>query len=231
MSSIYRSAGRLLLPTVLGLLTLATLAGCRPSHPAPTPQPVLLPVAPPALPWGLDESRVLSLGTIDSSEPRKPIERFQPLADYLAANGYLLPVGFLVKQGMTVREMSGPRAAVQPDEAGYYFTGDQENSVELVLRGLVTGAGISNQEYDKLAPELKKELVAVGQSITVPRSLVSATPRLGRVVLERASVLLVRMDDTAERRELLKKTDKFEALTPENLSSVAGLRQLMLLVR
>ncbi|MSQ17633.1 MAG: hypothetical protein EXR54_08770, partial [Dehalococcoidia bacterium] len=121
-----------------------------------------------------------------------------------------------------------------PHEAGYYFTGDQKNSVELVQRGLVAGSGISNQDYVKLAPELKQELVTVGQTRTVPRSLVSAAPGMDRALLEQVSVLLVLMDDTQEGRDLLvkaDKTDRFEALTLENTAAVADLRQFVLLIR
>jgi ABC-type phosphate/phosphonate transport system substrate-binding protein len=98
----------------------------------------------------------------------------------------------------------------------------------------VAGAGLSNQDYEKLAPDLKQELVTVGQTITVPRSLVSAASGLDRALLERVSALLVLMDDTAEGRELLKKadkTDRFESLTPEHASAVAGLQQLIPLIR
>jgi hypothetical protein len=73
----------------------------------------------------------------------------------------------------------------------------------------------------------------VGQTVTVPRSLVSARPGLEQALLEQAVVLLVLADDTEEGRQLLKKvdkTDRFEALTPEHTSAVDGLRGLMSLV-
>ena len=315
---------KLLLPLSLGLLILTAVAGCSPPPPAPTPRPAVQPVAPQLV----DEARVLTLGTIDAEEPRKQIERFQILADYLAANlkdlgvdqgrvviardfdemaqllkaekvdlyfdspfptlrvqelsgaqpvllrwkggageywstylvrrdsgitevaqfagkvlaveepystsGYLLPVGSLAQQGMAVREVSSPVAPVQPHEVGYYFTGDQQNSVELVLRGIVAGAGMSNQDYDKLSPELKQDLVTLGQTVTVPRSLVSARPGLEQALLEQVVTLLVLADDTEEGRQLLKKVDntnRFEALTPEHTAAVADLRGLMSLVR
>jgi phosphonate transport system substrate-binding protein len=288
---------------------------------------VVQPAPLPALPSALDQARVLTLGTIDAYEPRKQIERFQPLADYLAANlqdqgieqgrvmiardfyemaqlledgkvdlyldspfptlkvqslsrsrpvllrwkggageywstylvrrdsgisdvmqlagrvlameepystsGYLLPIGHLVLQGIKVREVTSPQAIVRSDEVGYYFTSDQQNSVELVLRGLVTGAGVSNQDYDKLDSGLKQELVTVGQTATVPRSLVSVRPGLEQALLEQVVTLLVLLDDTEAGRLLLEqadKTNRFEALTTENVAAVADLQRMMSLL-
>jgi len=151
-----------------------------------------------------------------------------------STSGYLLPIGSLAEQGVAVREVSSPVASVQPHEMGYYFTWDPQNSVELVLRGIVAGAGISNQDYDKLSTELKQDLVTVGRTVTVPRSLVSARPGLEQALLEQIVTLLILADDTEAGRLLLEKVDKtnrFEALTPEHTSAVADLRGLMSLVR
>ena len=205
-----------------------------------------------------EQSQIISLGDIDPDEPPKKIAKFQPLADYLAANladlgiqkgqvviardidemgrflsegtvdvyfdsafpilatqdlsgskiilrrwkggiveywsrfiakkdggiasvedfmgrviafeeprstsGFLLPAGTLMQRGFTLTEVSEPGAQVSVDEIGYYFSGDEENTVELVLRGDVAGGGISNEDYQELPAAIMDQLVVLDRA-------------------------------------------------------------------
>ena len=64
--------------------------------------------------------------------------------DPYSTSGFLLPAGTLVQQGFTLREVSRPDANVAPGEIGYYFALDEENTVELLLRGLVAGGTLGD---------------------------------------------------------------------------------------
>ena len=90
-----------------------------------------------------------------------------------STSGFILPAGTLVQRGFTLTEVTSHTAPVAPDEVGYLFSRDEENTVEMVLRGVVAGGGLSNQDYEELPQELKDQFIAFDRTVTVPRQLVS----------------------------------------------------------
>ena len=58
--------------------------------------------------------------------------------------GFILPAGTLIKKGFRLREVSGPDEDVSPNEIGYFFSREEENTIELVLNGQVAAGGITN---------------------------------------------------------------------------------------
>lgn len=64
------------------------------------------------------------------------------------------------------------------DEIGYYFSQDEENTVVLLMGGLVAGAGFSNLDYKDLSDELQKDIAFFRKTISVPGQLVSIRPGL-----------------------------------------------------
>ena len=275
----------------------------------------------------LEQSQIISIGDIDPDEPAKKIARFQPLADYLAANladfgiregrvviakdiegmsqhlregtvdiyfdsafpalatqelsgseiilrrwkggvmeywssfiakkgsgiasmedfrgkviafeeprstsGFVLPAGTLIQRGFILTEVSGPGAQVGDDEIGYFFSGDEENTVELVIRSEADGGGISNQDYQELPGEYMDQLVLFDRTITVPRQLVSVRPGLAPELVARIQMLLIDLDQNEEGLALLdglKHTKKFDLLPVDTEDSLDQLRELMILV-
>lgn len=153
--------------------------------------------------------------------------------DPYSTSGFLLPAGTLVQQGFTLREVSRPDANVAPGEIGYYFALDEENTVELLLRGLVAGGGFSNQDYQELPEELIDQITAIGQTIAVPRQLVSARPGLDPQVVGKVRESLIGLDQTDEGLAILdklKKTKKFDALPQDSAESLDDLKGLIKLV-
>ena len=74
--------------------------------------------------------------------------------------------------------MAGLESEVPPDLIGYFFTGDEENTFELILQGKVAGGGVSYADYEELPAEVKAQIRAFETTITVPRQLVSVGPSL-----------------------------------------------------
>ena len=95
-----------------------------------------------------------------------------------STSGFVLPAGTLIQQGFTLREVDRPDAPVDRDEIGYYFAQDEENTVVLLMGGLVAGAGFSNLDYKDLSDELQKDIAVFGKTISVPGQLVSIRPGL-----------------------------------------------------
>ena len=150
-----------------------------------------------------------------------------------STSGFLLPAGTLIQRGFILTEVSGPGAQVAVDEIGYHFSGDEENTVELVLRGEVAGGSISNEDYEELPEAIIDQLLVFDRTITVPRQLVSVRPGLDPELVRGIQKLLIDLDQSEEGLALLeglKKTQKFDLPTPESEDSLEELRELMTLV-
>ena len=150
-----------------------------------------------------------------------------------STSGFVLPAGTLIQRGFSLVEVSGPDAAIGSDEIGYLFSLDEENTIELILEGRVAGGGVSNQDYEKLPPELMDRLVRFDRTITVPRQLVSVRPGLDPQLVVKIQHLLVGLEQSEHGRELLqslKKTTRFDSISSDTQASLEELEVLMKLV-
>ncbi len=150
-----------------------------------------------------------------------------------STSGFVLPAGTLVDRGFRLREVDAPSATVAADEVGYVFSRDEQNTIELLLQRRVAGGGVSNQDYDKMPPELQEQINAFDRTITVPRQLVSVSPGLGDEVVDRIQQVLVDLELTDEGQQLLeglKNTKRFDPLPDNSGAAVEELRRLMRLL-
>ena len=153
--------------------------------------------------------------------------------DPFSTSGFILPAGTLVQREFNLREVNGPGALVANDEIAYFFSRDEENTVELVLSGRVSGGGISNQDYDALPTEFQQQLVELEQTITAPRQLVSVRPGLDPELVSEISGLLIGLEQTVEGAQILerlKKTKRFDALPLDSKPALGELETLIKLV-
>ena len=79
---------------------------------------------------------------IDS--PEGLVGKVVAFEELYSTSGFILPAGTLIKKGFKLREVSGPDEDVSPNEIGYFFSRDEENTIELVLDGQVAAGGIAN---------------------------------------------------------------------------------------
>ena len=150
-----------------------------------------------------------------------------------STSGFILPAGTLVQRGYSLSEVDTPGARVASDKIAYFFSRDEENTFELVLEGKVAGGGVSNEDYEELPPELKRQIIAFDKTIEVPRQLVSVRPELDPELVRKLTELLVNLDQTEEGRQILqglKETAKFDALPAEAEASLQALKELIELV-
>ena len=150
-----------------------------------------------------------------------------------STSGFVLPAGTLAQRGYSLTEVIAPSSQVAADEIGYYFSRDEQNTIELVLRGDVAAGGISNQDYDELPADVQDRIVVFESTVGVPRQLVNVGAGLEVEVAAAVAELLVALDKSQEGLELLdhlKKTKKFDALPPEAGAALAELSKLIDLV-
>ena len=147
-----------------------------------------------------------------------------------STSGFLLPAGTLLQRSFTLTKVQSPAGPVPPDGIGYYFSRDQKNTVEMVLRGLVAGGGLSNEAYERIPQELKEEIIAFDRTVAVPRLLVSVRPGISPFLMSKVRELLVGPYQTEEGRQILKgfkKAKKFDALPVDSKNDLEGLKALM----
>lgn len=151
-----------------------------------------------------------------------------------STSGFLLPVAALVQRGLTATQVSSIDGPIGRDEIGYYFSGDEENTVELVLRGTVAAGALSNEDFDALPVEVMDQMTVFGQTARVPRQLVSARADLGDGILDEITALLTGLQETEEGRSLLaglKNTTKFDAVPADAAGQLLKLKHMMDLLK
>ena len=118
-----------------------------------------------------------------------------------STTGFLLPAHSLLEQGHRLREVRGPRESVAADEVGYFFSGDEENTIDMLRTGSVGVGAISSQDLADLPDELKSQLRIVARTDSLPRQLVSVRPGLDPDLVIRLRGLLLGLTD-ADREAL-----------------------------
>ena len=146
-----------------------------------------------------------------------------------STSGFLLPAGTLVQRGFTIREVAGAQSTVAPDEIGYFFSRDEENTMEMVSQRRIAAGGISVLDYDQLPGELKEQLMTLDRTITVPRQIVSVRSALHPDMVSRMRDLLLGLEQTEEGRQILTgmQRSKFDPLLPDSQASLQQLKELI----
>jgi phosphonate transport system substrate-binding protein len=118
-----------------------------------------------------------------------------------STTGFLLPVHSLLEQGYPLREVRSPQESVAADEIGYFFSGDEENTVDMLRTGRVAVGALSSQDLDALPAELRQQLQVVAHTDRLPRQLVSVRPGLDPELVRGIRGLLLGLTD-ADREAL-----------------------------
>ena len=132
-----------------------------------------------------------------------------------STSGYLLPKLFMQRQGLKLTE----KGRFSPDntttDVGYFFARTQEKLVEAVLTKQAAAGAFSNDDFDALEEKKKAEIASLAQTDRLPRHLLSVRGDLAPGLVGRLEKILLAMDDDAEGRKVLQKTDgttKFDIL-------------------
>ena len=147
-----------------------------------------------------------------------------------STDGYFLPVTTLRQLGLPVVQVAEPSSQPAPDEVGFVFSGDDENTVFLLLDGRVAAGALSAEDLPENAGSRVGELVTIGRSIDVPRHGVVARTDLDPALTQALTEVLSGLHETAEGREVLEGFDdtaRFDALTAEDLAPVLELRRFL----
>jgi len=132
-----------------------------------------------------------------------------------STSGYFLPKLFLVGMAFKLAEKPTVEASVAPKEIGYVFANSVENMLNWVLAKKVAAGAFSDEDFDGLGEKKRAEIAVLGETEMFPRHFASIRKDLDPALASRLEEILLFMDQDAEGRKILQKTDnttKFDLL-------------------
>jgi phosphonate transport system substrate-binding protein len=132
--------------------------------------------------------------------------------DPFSTSSYFLPKTTLLAQGLTLQE--APKGSqVDTDKIGYLFSDDDRNTMAWVLRKKVAVGTMNSASFKKFAKKKVKELQVIGKSPSVPRHIVSYSPKVPPEMVSKIKQVLTGMHLTEDGKAALSKfakTSKFD---------------------
>jgi phosphate/phosphite/phosphonate ABC transporter binding protein len=132
-----------------------------------------------------------------------------------STSGYLMPKLFLQRQGLKLIEKGRYNPDAVSTDVGYVFARSQDKLVEAVLSGQAAAGAFSNDDFSALDEKKKTDIAPLAQTDRLPRHLLSVRADLAPALVDRLEKILLAMDEDAEGRKILLKTDsttKFDVL-------------------
>ncbi|MBI3774677.1 MAG: phosphate/phosphite/phosphonate ABC transporter substrate-binding protein [Gammaproteobacteria bacterium] len=137
-----------------------------------------------------------------------------------SSTGYILPRIIFEHSGESLVLLEAASATPPADKIGYVFSGDDENTMEWVLRRRVAAGAMSHYNVEKYAKTSLASLKIIWESPPIPRHLVSVRNDLAPEVVAAIIHSLTALDKTKEGSEILanfEKTSKFDPVPSQAL--------------
>ena len=143
---------------------------------------------------------------------------------------YILPKMVMVQKGLKLVQKKSAADPVAPEEVGYIFVGDDPNTMFRVLRGKTSGGVMNNQNYHREARGYLDSLKIIHETFSLPRQVVTCRADLDPKLVARIKEILVKMDQSAEGRKVLKDfegTTKFDEISDQAMLSLSKLQKFI----
>lgn len=147
-----------------------------------------------------------------------------------SSTGYFLARLALARAGLTLAEKADAQAVVRPDQVGYVFSQEDENTMRWVLRGRVAGGAMDDQSFTRLGRGILGELQVLHRSVAVPRQLVIARADLPAAWAARLREVLLAMEWSEEGRRCLQEfegTTRFDPIPPGALDPLLAQPEIL----
>lgn len=131
-----------------------------------------------------------------------------------STTGYFLPKMIFLQKGIKLVTQDSSDL-VRHDRVGYRFSGNDENTMAWVIKGIAVAGAMDHESYVKEAKADLHQLQIILKSSSVPRHIVSHRADLPPKLAGRVKEILLRMDQSEEGRKALKdfgETTKFDEI-------------------
>lgn len=148
-------------------------------------------------------------------------------AESFSTGGHLLPRLTLDAMELSVVQVSA-QAKPPDDRAGFVFLGDDENTMEWVLRGRVDAGAMSMGNYLRRAAANLSELTIILETTLIPRHAVSISAAISEQLSTVISTALTSMRESGEGREILlkfEKTAKIDVIPEQTVQFLTRLQE------
>ncbi|MEB3887085.1 phosphate/phosphite/phosphonate ABC transporter substrate-binding protein [Lyngbya sp. CCY1209] len=136
----------------------------------------------------------------------------------VSTSGYFLPLNYLIDAGFNPVQKASPLDDVAPDEIGYVFSNDDENTIQWVISGNVEAGAADLPTFMAIPEESRSALKILAETEKLARHIVLVRPGMDPELVEGIKAVLMDMDKTPAGQAVLEsfeKTAKFDAFPPE----------------
>ena len=140
-----------------------------------------------------------------------------------STSGYFIPKIALVEAGLKLVPKSDPTKSIDPQEIGYVFSLDDENTFAWVLRGVAAAGATDDYTYERQTHRYPNSLKVIHTTSSFPRHLVSYRADLAPKLVTKIKQILIQMDLSQEGRSALKEFERTTMFDEVPSSSTAQL--------
>lgn len=121
-----------------------------------------------------------------------------------STSGYFLPTIYLKEtQETNLARKESETDSVAADEIGYYFTRDDENTIQYVVSGRLVAGAVDYPTYLKIPEDTRRRLKIIGQTQKVPRQLVLTAADMEPELKAAIKSLLIELPQQPKGKEIL----------------------------
>lgn len=160
--------------------------------------------------------------------------RMVAFEESFSTSGYMLPLSYLIEQGMNPVEKADMETAVAPDEVGYLFSTADNTTIQWVVSGKVPIGVVDNVTFELLIPEETREgLTILAATEDVPRQMVLLRSGIEPELAEAIQTILIGVDESEEGQAALEAflTTKFDEFPEGAEAALARMQTLYGLVQ
>jgi phosphonate transport system substrate-binding protein len=160
--------------------------------------------------------------------------RMVAFEESFSTSGYMLPLAYLIEQGMNPVEKADMETAVAPDEVGYLFSTADNTTIQWVVSGRVPIGVVDNVTFELLIPEETREgLTILAATEDVPRQMVLLRSGIEPELAETIQTILIGVDESEEGQAALETflTTKFDEFPEGAEAALARMQTLYGLVQ
>lgn len=147
-----------------------------------------------------------------------------------STSGYFIPKIALVQAGLKLTPKPDAAKSTDPQEIGYVFSLDDENTVAWVLAGKVSAGATDDYTYQRQTHRYPNSLKAIHTTSSFPRHLVSHRADLAPKLVTKIKAILIQMDQSEEGRRALKdfeRTTMFDELPSASTAQLLNVRKFV----